>query len=44
MKAYHLNGDAGAASLVRFDIAKPEPAGGEVRIRVEQQASTTATS
>ena len=35
MKAYHLNGHAGAASLVRADVSKPEPANGEVRIRVE---------
>jgi NADPH:quinone reductase-like Zn-dependent oxidoreductase len=35
MKAYHLNGHAGAGSLVRADVSKPEPANGEVRIRVE---------
>ncbi|HEY8332523.1 MAG TPA: NAD(P)-dependent alcohol dehydrogenase [Tardiphaga sp.] len=35
MKAYHLNGDAGAGRLVRADIGKPEPAAGEVRIRIE---------
>src|SRR6187455_1800783 len=35
MKAFHLNGDAGATSLVRADVSKPEPASGEVRIRVE---------
>ena len=35
MKAYHLNGHAGAGRLVRADITKPEPANGEVRIRVE---------
>ncbi len=35
MKAYHLNGDAGAGGLVRADVSKPEPASGEVRIRVE---------
>jgi NADPH:quinone reductase-like Zn-dependent oxidoreductase len=35
MKAYHLNGDAGAARLARVDVSKPEPASGEVRIRVE---------
>jgi NADPH:quinone reductase-like Zn-dependent oxidoreductase len=35
MKAYHLHGDAGAGRLVRADVSKPEPAKGEVRIRVE---------
>ncbi|MGJ5201611.1 zinc-dependent alcohol dehydrogenase family protein [Bradyrhizobium sp. HKCCYLRH1030] len=35
MKAYHLNGHAGAGRLVRTDVIKPEPAPGEVRIRVE---------
>src|SRR5438128_925637 len=35
MKAYHLNGQAGADGLVRADVSKPEPASGEVRIRVE---------
>jgi NADPH:quinone reductase-like Zn-dependent oxidoreductase len=35
MKAYHLQGNAGVGSLVRVDVAKPEPANGEVRIRVE---------
>jgi NADPH:quinone reductase-like Zn-dependent oxidoreductase len=35
MKAYHLNGHAGAGSLVRAGVSKPEPANGEVRIRVE---------
>jgi NADPH:quinone reductase-like Zn-dependent oxidoreductase len=35
MKAYHLNGHAGAGSLVRADVGKPEPANGEVRVRVE---------
>jgi NADPH:quinone reductase-like Zn-dependent oxidoreductase len=35
MKAYHLNGHAGARSLVRADVGKPEPANGEVRVRVE---------
>ena len=35
MKAYHLNGHAGAGGLVRDDVSKPEPANGEVRIRVE---------
>jgi NADPH:quinone reductase-like Zn-dependent oxidoreductase len=35
MKAYHLNGDAGIGSLVRAEVTKPEPAKGEVRIRVE---------
>jgi NADPH:quinone reductase-like Zn-dependent oxidoreductase len=35
MKAYHLNGHAGAGRLVPVDIGKPEPARGEVRIRVE---------
>src|SRR3954462_10735071 len=35
MKAYHLNGHAGAGELVRADVDKPEPADGEVRIRVE---------
>jgi NADPH:quinone reductase-like Zn-dependent oxidoreductase len=35
MKAYHLNGHAGAGSLVRADVGKPDPANGEVRIRVE---------
>ena len=35
MKAYHLNSHAGAGHLVRADVSKPEPAKGEVRIRVE---------
>lgn len=35
MKAYQLRGDAGVASLVRADLAKPEPATGEVRVRLE---------
>ncbi|MBK3659807.1 NAD(P)-dependent alcohol dehydrogenase [Bradyrhizobium diazoefficiens] len=35
MKAYHLNSGAGAGGLVRADVSKPEPANGEVRIRVE---------
>lgn len=35
MKAYHLNGHAGAGRLARAEISKPEPANGEVRIRVE---------
>jgi NADPH:quinone reductase-like Zn-dependent oxidoreductase len=35
MKAYHLNSHAGAGHLVRADLSKPEPASGEVRIRVE---------
>src|SRR5258706_12674594 len=35
MKAYHLNGHAGAGGLVRADVSKPEPANGEVRVRVE---------
>ncbi|WP_035640152.1 NAD(P)-dependent alcohol dehydrogenase [Bradyrhizobium sp. ORS 375] len=35
MKAYHLNGHAGSGRLVRTDLVKPEPASGEVRIRVE---------
>jgi len=35
MKAYHLNGRAGAGGLVQADINKPDPASGEVRIRVE---------
>jgi NADPH:quinone reductase-like Zn-dependent oxidoreductase len=35
MKAYHFNGHAGAGGLVRADVGKPEPANGEVRIRVE---------
>jgi NADPH:quinone reductase-like Zn-dependent oxidoreductase len=35
MKAYHLNGHAGAGRIVRADVGKPEPARGEVRIRVE---------
>jgi NADPH:quinone reductase-like Zn-dependent oxidoreductase len=35
MKAYHLHGHAGAGGLVRADVGKPEPANGEVRIRVE---------
>jgi NADPH:quinone reductase-like Zn-dependent oxidoreductase len=33
MKAYHLSGQAGR--LVRANVDKPEPASGEVRIRVE---------
>jgi NADPH:quinone reductase-like Zn-dependent oxidoreductase len=35
MKAYHLNGHAGAGRLVLADVSKPEPANAEVRIRVE---------
>src|SRR3954452_11825608 len=35
MKAYHLNGDAGVSRLVRADVSKPEPAEGEVRVRLE---------
>jgi NADPH:quinone reductase-like Zn-dependent oxidoreductase len=35
MKAYHLKSHAGAGRLVRTEIIKPEPARGEVRIRVE---------
>jgi NADPH:quinone reductase-like Zn-dependent oxidoreductase len=35
MKAYHLNGHAGAGGLVRADVSKPEAASGEVRIRLE---------
>ncbi|WP_426609516.1 zinc-dependent alcohol dehydrogenase family protein [Bradyrhizobium sp. McL0616] len=35
MKAYHLNGHAGSGGLVRAEVRKPEPASGEVRIRVE---------
>jgi NADPH:quinone reductase-like Zn-dependent oxidoreductase len=35
MKAYHLHGDAGVGRLVRADVAKPDPAKGEVRIRLE---------
>src|SRR3954464_8612887 len=35
MKAYHLNSHAGAGRLARVEISKPEPANGEVRIRVE---------
>lgn len=35
MKAYHLNGHAGAGGLVQADVSKPEPANAEVRIRVE---------
>ncbi|MCG2627928.1 NAD(P)-dependent alcohol dehydrogenase [Bradyrhizobium sp. WYCCWR 13023] len=35
MKAYHLNSHAGAGHLVRADVSKPEPANGEVRVRVE---------
>lgn len=35
MKAYHLDGHAGVGRLVRADVEKPEPAHGEVRIRVE---------
>ena len=35
MKAYHLNGQAGAGRLVRADVSRPTPASGEVRIRVE---------
>lgn len=35
MKAYHLNSHAGAGRLVRADVSKPEPANGEVRVRVE---------
>ncbi|KRQ17304.1 zinc-dependent alcohol dehydrogenase family protein [Bradyrhizobium manausense] len=35
MKAYHLNGHAGTGRLEPVDLGKPEPANGEVRIRVE---------
>jgi NADPH:quinone reductase-like Zn-dependent oxidoreductase len=35
MKAYHLNSHAGAGRLARADVSKPDPASGEVRIRVE---------
>ncbi|MBW7967954.1 NAD(P)-dependent alcohol dehydrogenase [Bradyrhizobium sp. BR 10289] len=35
MKAYHLNNHPGARGLVQVDVGKPEPARGEVRIRVE---------
>jgi NADPH:quinone reductase-like Zn-dependent oxidoreductase len=35
MKAYHLNGHAGAGRLVRADVGRPTPTSGEVRIRVE---------
>lgn len=35
MRAYHLHAEAGIARLVRVDVAKPEPAEGEVRVRVE---------
>src|SRR5580693_3389713 len=35
MKTYHLSGHAGGGRLVRADVGKPEPANGEVRIRVE---------
>src|SRR5947209_15543363 len=35
MKAYHLNGRAATGGLVRAAVSKPEPAKGEVRIRVE---------
>ena len=35
MKTYHLNGHSGAGGLVRADVSKPEPASGEVRIRIE---------
>src|SRR5690349_13154845 len=35
MKAYHLNGQAGVGGLVLADVGTPEPASGEVRIRVE---------
>src|SRR3954469_8433730 len=35
MKAYHLNGHAGAGRLVSTEIINPNPASGEVRIRVE---------
>ena len=35
MKAYHLNGQAGVGGLVLADVSTPEPASGEVRIRVE---------
>src|SRR6476660_5028412 len=38
MKAYHLNGHAGRGRLVRVDLGKPEPADGEVRIRVEAES------
>jgi NADPH:quinone reductase-like Zn-dependent oxidoreductase len=35
MKAYHLHSDGGIGSLVRAEVTKPDPAEGEVRIRVE---------
>lgn len=35
MKAYQLSSHAGVGRLVRSDTGMPEPAGGEVRIRVE---------
>ena len=35
MKTYHLSGDSGAGGLIRADVSKPEPASGEVRIRIE---------
>lgn len=35
MKAYHLKSHAGAGRLECADVSKPEPAMGEVRIRVE---------
>jgi len=35
MKAYHLNGHAGEGRLLRTELVKPEPARGDVRIRVE---------
>ncbi len=35
MKTYHLSGDSGAGGVIRADVSKPEPASGEVRIRIE---------
>lgn len=35
MKAYQLHADGGVGRLVRVDVAEPEPAQGEVRMRVE---------
>jgi NADPH:quinone reductase-like Zn-dependent oxidoreductase len=35
MKAFHLIGRDGAGSLVQADVEKPEPASGDIRIRVE---------
>ena len=35
MKAYHLNSPGGDGRLARVDISTPEPANGEVRVRVE---------